>query len=105
MKKYLFSSKAIRALIVVGAVAAVPVASASANTAPSTTIFASAQSTSVLGQEVPVLGTQGWYITVPVGSTVAPQFVWDALDFTATSDVTVGDVQVVNLWVDPHLAR
>ncbi len=104
MKKHLFSSKTIRALIVVGAMAAAPVASASANT-DSSTIFASAQGTAVLGQEVPVLGTQGWYITVPVKSTVAPQFVWDAIDFTVTSEVTVGDVQVVNLWVDPQLSR
>ncbi len=104
MKKYLFSSKTIRALIVVGAVAVVPVASASAAT-DSSTIFASAQGTALLGQEVPVLGTQGWYITVPVGSKVAPQFVWDAMDFTVTSEVTVGDTQVVYLWVDPHLAR
>jgi hypothetical protein len=105
MKQYLFSSKTIRALIVVAAVAVVPVATASANTVPTTTIFASAQSTALLGQEVPVLGTQGWYITVPVKSTVVPEIVWNAIDFTVTSEVTVGDMQVVNLWVDPHMAR
>jgi hypothetical protein len=102
MKQYLFGSKVIRALLVVGAVAAAPVATASAD---STTVFATAEGTAVLGQEVPALGTQGWYITAPVGSKVAPQFVWDAIDFTATSEVTVGDLQVVNLYVDPHMAK
>ncbi len=100
--KYLFGSKWIRVLVVVGAVAATPVAAASA---ASTTVFATAQGTALLGQEVPVLGTQGWYITVPVASKVAPQLVWDAIDFTATSEVTVGDLQVVNLYVDPYMVK
>ena len=54
---------------------------------------------------MPVLGTQGWYITVPVKSTVLPQFVWDALDFTVISDVKVGNTEIAYLWLDPHLAR
>jgi hypothetical protein len=102
MTKYLFGSKMVRALVVVGAVAATQVATASA---ASTTVFATAQGTAVLKQDVPVVGTQGWYVTVPVGSQVAPKFVWDAIDFTATSEVTVGDLQVVNLYVDPHMTN
>jgi len=54
---------------------------------------------------VPVLGTQGWTITLPVGSYIAPQFVWDALDFTVESEVTVGNLEVYNLYVDPRMAK
>jgi hypothetical protein len=111
MKKDLFSSKKIRALAAVGAVAAVsalPVASASASTTPllgSSTLFATLQGTSILGQEIPVLGTQGWYITLPVNSKVVPQFVWNLLDFTVSSTVKVGNTEIVNLYVDPHMSR
>ena len=106
MKKYLFSSKTVLALIVACAFAAVPAASASAAT-NSSTIFATLQGTSVLGQELPVLGTQGYYITLPVGSNVVPgeNLVWDAIDVTVVSDVTVGHTQVAYLYVDPHMAR
>lgn len=106
MKKYLFSSKTILAALVAGALAAVPAASASAAT-NSSTIFATLQGTSVLGQEVPLLGTQGWYVTLPVGSHVLPgeNIVWDAIDVTVVSDVTVGNVQIVHLYVDPKMAR
>jgi hypothetical protein len=108
MKKDLFSSKKIRALAAVGAVAAVsalPVASASASLLGSSTLFATAQGTSILGQEIPVLGTQGWYITLPVNSEVVPQFVWNALDFTVSSSVTIGNEKIVYLYVDPKMAR
>jgi hypothetical protein len=110
MKKDLFSSKKIRALAAIGAVAAVsalPVASASASTGllGSSTLFATLQGTSILGQEIPVLGTQGWYITLPVNSAVVPQFVWNALDFTVSSTVKVGNTEIVNLYVDPHMSR
>lgn len=106
MKKYLFSSKTVLALILAGAVAAVPAASASAAT-NSSTVFATLQGTSVLGQEIPVLGTQGYYVTLPVGSAVLPGegIVWEAIDFTVTSEVTVGDVEIAYLYVDPRMAR
>jgi hypothetical protein len=100
MKRFLFSSKAVRALAVVGAIAVLPVTTASANT---TSIFATAQGTSLLGTPVPVLGTQGWTITVPVGSKVLPQFVWGLLDFTVTSKLTVGDMEVYYLYIDPRM--
>lgn len=112
MKKDLFRSKTIRTLAVLGAVFALPVSAASADTSSSgllglgsTSLFATAQGTSVLGVPVPVLGTQGYTLTLPVGSYVAPQFVWDALDFTVTSEVTVGDVEIVNLYLDPRMAK
>lgn len=100
MKRFLFRSKAVRVLAVVGAMAALPVTAASADT---TSIYATAQGTSVLGTPVPVLGTQGWTLTVPVGSNVLPQFVWGALDFTVTSKLTVGDMEVYYLYVDPRM--
>jgi hypothetical protein len=106
MKKYLFSSKTVLAVIVAGAFAAVPAASASAAT-NSTTIFATLQGTSVLGQEIPVLGTQGFDVTLPIGSNVLPgeSIVWNAIDFTVKSDVKLGGLEILNLDVDPHLAR
>ena len=107
MKKYLFRSKTVLAMIVAGVVvAAAPVASASAAT-NSTTIFTTLQGTSLLGQEVPLLGTQGWYVTLPVGSNVLPgeTIVWDAIDFTITSEVKIGNVEIASLYVDPHMAR
>jgi hypothetical protein len=100
MKRFLFSSKAVRVLAVVGTMAALPVTAASADT---TSIYATAQGTSVLGIPVPVLGTRGWTLTVPVGSKVLPQFVWGVLDFTVTSKVTVGDVEVYYLYLDPRM--
>lgn len=106
MKKYLFSSKTVLALIAAGAFAAVPAASASAAT-NSTTIFATLQGTSVLGQEIPVLGTQGFYVTLPIGSNVLPgeNIVWNAIDVTVKSDIKIGGLEIVNLYVDPHMAR
>jgi len=106
MKKYLFSSKTVLALIVAGALAAVPAASASAATS-SSTIFATLQGTSVLGQEVPLLGTQGFYVTLPVGSNVLPgeNIVWEAIDFTVASDVRIGNMEIAYLYVDPKMAR
>lgn len=100
MKRFLFSSNAVRVLAVVGAMAALPVTAASADT---TSIYATAQGTSLLGIPVPVLGTQGWTLTVPVGSQVLPQFVWGVLDFTVTSKVTVGDLEVYYLYLDPRM--
>jgi hypothetical protein len=100
MKRFLFSSKAVRVLAVVGAMAALPVTAASANT---TSIYATAQGTSLLGIPVPVLGTQGWTLTVPVSSKVLPQFVWGVLDFTVTSKLTVGDMEVYYLYLDPRM--
>jgi hypothetical protein len=87
-------------IAVVGALAALPTATASAD---STSIYATAQGTSVLGIPAPVLGTRGWTVTVPVGSHVVPKFVWGLLDFTVTSRVTVGSVEVCNLYVDPRM--
>jgi hypothetical protein len=110
MMKDLFSLKAIRTLVVLGAVLALPVSAASASSSGvlnqgSTSIFATAQGTSLLGTEVPVLGTQGYTLTVPVGTKVVPQFVSNLLDFTVTSEVTVGNVQVYNLYVDPRMSH
>jgi hypothetical protein len=104
MKKYLFSSKTVLALIVAGAMVAVPVASASAAT-NSTTIFATAQGTSVLGQELPILGTQGYDVTLPVNSNLVPQAVWNLIDVTVSANVSLGNLQVLNVYVDPHMAR
>ena len=104
MTKCLFSSKTILALIVGAAVAAVPASSAAAAT-NSTTIFTTLQGTSVLGHEVPVVGTQGYNITLPVNSKVVPQAVWNALDITADVNVSLGSLQVANVYVDPHLAK
>ena len=106
MKKYLFSSKTVLALLAAGAFAAVPAASASAAT-NSSTIFATLQGTSVLGQEIPLLGTQGFDVTLPIGSNVLPgeSIVWNAIDFTVTSDVKVGSLEIANLYVDPKMAR
>jgi hypothetical protein len=100
MMRFLFRSKVARVLVLVGAMAALPVSAASAST---TSIFATAQGTSVLGTPVPVLGTQGWTITLPVSSNVLPQFVWGLLDFTVTSKVTVGNTEVYYLYVDPRM--
>jgi hypothetical protein len=100
MMRFLFRSKVARVLVLVGAMAALPVSAASAST---TSIFATAQGTSVLGTPVPVLGTQGWTITLPVRSNVLPQFVWGLLDFTVTSKVTVGNTEVYYLYVDPRM--
>jgi len=110
MKKDLFRSKAIRALVVLGAVLALPVSAASASSSGaagsgSTTIFATAQGTSVLGTEVPVLGTQGYTLTLPVNSSLVPQSVENLLDFTVTSEVTVGNVEVLNLYLDPRMSN
>lgn len=98
--RFLFRSKAIRVIAVLGALAALPVASVSADT---TSIYATAQGTSVLGIPVPVLGTRGWTVTVPVDSHVAPQFAWGLLDFTVTSRVTVGSTEVCFLYIDPRM--
>jgi hypothetical protein len=106
MKKYLFSSKTVLALLVAGALAAVPAASASAAT-NSSTVFATLQGTSVLGHEVPLLGTQGFYLTLPIGSQVLPgeSLIWNAIDFTVTSDVRLGNLEIAYLYVDPKMAR
>jgi hypothetical protein len=110
MKKDLFSLKAIRALVVLGAVLALPVSAASAKSSGvlgqgSTSVFATAQGTSLLGTEVPVLGTQGSTLTVPVGTSIVPQSVSNLLDFTVTSEVTVGNVQIYNLYIDPRMSN
>jgi len=110
MKKDLFRSKAIRALVVLGVVLALPVSAASASSSGaagsgSTTIFATAQGTSLLGTEVPVLGTQGYTLTLPVNSSLVPQSVENLLDFTVTSEVTVGNVEVLNLYLDPRMSN
>jgi hypothetical protein len=107
MKKNLFSSKAIAALAVVGALAAVPAAASadSSSNSNSTTIFATLQGTSVLGQELPILGTQGFDLTLPVNSNILPQAVWNALDVTVSGSLSLGDLQVLNLYLDPHMVR
>jgi hypothetical protein len=106
MKQFLFRHTALKALVVAGALAAAPVTSASAaGLFGSTTLFATLQGTGLLGQEIPILGTQGYYITVPVGSQVAPQLVWNAIDFTVASEVQIGNEEIVNLYVDPHMAK
>lgn len=107
MKKNLFSSKAIAALAVVGALAAVPAAASAAtnSNSNSTTIFATLQGTSLLGQELPILGTQGFNITLPVNSNILPQAVWNALDVTVQGSVSLGNLQLLNLYVDPHMVR
>lgn len=91
-----------RAAVVVSVLAALPVSAASADT---TSIYATAQGTSLLGAPVPVLGTQGLTLTVPISSDVLPQPVWNALDFTVESSASVGGVQVYNLNLDPHMVK
>lgn len=109
MKRNLFSSKAIAAVAVVGALAAVPAAASAATNSSSnsnsTTIFATLQGTSLLGQELPILGTQGFDITLPVNSNILPQAVWNALDITVSGSVSLGDLQLLNLYLDPHMVR
>ncbi|HTW11990.1 MAG TPA: hypothetical protein VME01_04545 [Solirubrobacteraceae bacterium] len=108
MKKDLFRSKKFRTLAVLGATL-IPLATAGTASADgllglgTSSLFATAQGTSVLGTEVPVLGTQGWTLTLPVGTQVAPQFVWNALDFTVTGSVTVGGLEICNLYLDPRM--
>jgi hypothetical protein len=109
MKRDLFSSSRIRAIAVAGVVAGVaslPLATASADTG-SSTLLVTAQGTSLFGQEIPVLGTQDWYVAVPAGSDVLPgeAVVWDALDFTVTSSVTVGNQEILELDLDPRMAK
>jgi hypothetical protein len=104
MTKCLFSSKTILALIVAGAVAAVPASSAAAAT-NSTTIFTTLQGTSVLGHEVPIVGTQGYNVTVPVSSSLVPQVVWNAIDVTADVNVSLGSLQIANVYLDPHMSK
>jgi hypothetical protein len=104
--KHLFSSKMVAVVAAVGAMAAVPAAaSANAPSLPSTTVFATAQSTSVLGVPVPIAGTQGFYVTVPVASSDVPQVVWHAIDFTVTGSVAISGTQLVNLYVDPKMVH
>ena len=110
MKKDLFRSKAaVRAIAVATAAAAVavPASAASASSLGSSTLFATAQGTSVLGHEIPLLGTQGWYVPLPIGSNVVPgeTLVWNAIDFTVKAEVRVGSVEIVDLYVDPKMAR
>jgi uncharacterized oligopeptide transporter (OPT) family protein len=109
MRKYLFSSKATRVFAVLGATAAmaVPASSASASLLGSSTLLVTAQGTSILGQEVPLLGTQGWYITLPVGSNVLPgeTIVWGVLDFTVKSEVKLGNYEIAYLYIDPNMVR
>jgi hypothetical protein len=110
MKKDLFRSKAIRALVVLGAVFALPVSAASASSSGaagsgSTSIFVTAQGTSLLGTEVPVLGTQGYTLTLPVSTAAVPQSVSNLLDFTVSSQVSVGNLQILNLYVDPRMSH
>ena len=106
MKKFLFSSKAVRTLAalctiaLLGAGAALPVAAAQAET---TSIYATAQGTSLLGTPVPILGTRGWTLTLPISSKVLPQFVWGALDFTVTSQLTLGNTRIYYLDLDPRM--
>lgn len=102
MKQFLFRSRAIRAMIVVGAVVALPVSVASADT---TSLFATAQGTSVLGTPVPVLGTQGVTVPLPLSSAAIPQAVQSATDVTVEGSVSVGGVQVVNLYADPYFVK
>lgn len=105
MKRNLFSSKAIAAVAVVGALAAVPAAASASTSSNSTTIFATAQGTSLLGQELPIIGTQGFDITLPVNSNILPQAVWNALDVTVSGSVSLGNLQLLNLYLDPHMVR
>ena len=44
-------------------------------------------------------------MTLPVGSNIVPgeKIVFDALDFTVAGDVKVGNLQVLNLYLDPHM--
>jgi len=110
MKMDLFRSKATaRAIAVAAAVAAVavPTSAASANSLGSSTLLVTAQGTSVLGHEIPLLGTHGWYVQLPIGSNVVPgeTLVWSAIDFTVTSEAKVGGVEVVYLYLDPKMAR
>jgi hypothetical protein len=101
MKKFLFSSKTIRTLVIAGAMVMVPASAASAAT---TSIFATAQGTSLLGTEVPVLGTQGYTLTLPVSDALVPQVVSNALDFTVTSQLSVGGLQVYKVYLDPRMS-
>ena len=111
MSKNPLRSSTVRVLAVLGAVAALPVSAASAAGASSkgsileetTSILLTGKGTSVLGIPVPVLGTDEWTITLPVGSEVLPQFVWEGLDFTVTSELTVGDLQIYHLYLDPRM--
>jgi hypothetical protein len=103
MKEFLFRSKLVRASIVAGVLAFLPVSAAAASTnTHSTSLFATLQGTSVLGTEVPVLGTQGYTLTIPVGTQV-PAALLNLLDFTVVSEVKVGNEEVLYLYVDPHM--
>jgi len=110
MKKDLFRGRKLRTIAVLGAAALPFVVTASANAdgllgLGSTSLFATAQGTSILGIDLPVLGTQGYTVTLPVGSNIVPgeKIVFDALDFTVAGDVKVGNLQVLNLYLDPHM--
>lgn len=110
MKKCLFRSKTVRTLAVLGAVLALPVSAASADTSGllgqgSTSVYATAQGTSLLGYELPVIGTQGLTVTLPVNTSFVPSSLTNALDFTVDAPLTLGSLSLANLDVDPRMVR
>ena len=82
-----------------------PASSAAAAT-NSTTIFTTLQGTSVLGQDVPLLGTQGYNVD---RSDQEQHLCRRSCGTRSTSpadvNVSLGSLEVANVYVDPHMAR
>ena len=110
MMKGLFRSMTVRTLAVLGALFALPVSAASADTSGllssgSTSVYTTAQGTSLLGTEVPLVGTQGWTVTAPVDTSIVPSSVSNLLDFTVSTQVSLDGLQLANVYLDPRMAH
>lgn len=70
----------------------------------STSMYFSLAGTSLLGIPLPLLGSQGWTLTVPLNlMPVLSLLGLDDFDFTFVSSAKVGDFQIYNLYLDPRM--
>ena len=66
-------------------------------------MYVSLAGSSVLGVPLPIVGSQGWTITSPVSLLPLGLLGSENVDFTVTSNLKVGNLEVYNLWVDPRM--